>query len=165
MVHAKFVSFPLETLPLNDNNDSATCKIKLCNTAKQQCGKNTKCELKIPMENGKFITTPLKNGSFPYIEDTNVDNQTDGDVITKNNKTDSNLFAYNNNTGGNVTYNNKTDSNVFTYNNNTGGNKTDDINDSCESKSVIWTRQGPRRGIVSVQLLNSRQVQVKKLRS
>ena len=160
MVHTKFVSFPLKTLPIKYSSDSATCKIKLCNTAKQQCGRNTKCELKIPMDNGSFIITSIKNGSFPYIEDSNVDAETfDSNVTAKINKTDSNVLTNHNETGDNVTaYNNKAVDNVIP-----NSNKTDNITDSCESKSVIWTQQGPRRGVVSVQLLNFRQVQIKKL--
>ena len=46
------------------------------------------------------------------------------------------------------------DGNTLNMNNKTDNNSID----SCESKSVIWTPQGTQRGLLSVQLVNSRQV-------
>ena len=46
------------------------------------------------------------------------------------------------------------DGNTLNMNNETDNNSTD----NCESKSVTWSPQGTRRGLLSIQLVNSRQV-------
>ena len=56
MVHTKLVTFPLEISKLKKSATSTTCVIKLCNTAKRRCGRNTKCSITLPLNNGKFIS-------------------------------------------------------------------------------------------------------------
>lgn len=81
------------------------CTVNTCN-AKNCRYLGESCNTTIPVKDGAFIETEIK----------------DGNALNTNNETDNN------------------------------------ITDNCESKSVSWTPQGTRRGLLSVQLLNSREV-------
>lgn len=97
MVHEKLVTFPLTISKIKRSATSTKCTVRLCNLAKRKCGRNTKCSIALPVNNGKFIVKSLYK-----IEQ-----------------------------------------------NNTG---------ECKPSSVIWSYNGPRRGVVAIKLSNSRQV-------
>lgn len=97
MVHTKIVTFPLTIYTMKKSTTSTKCVVRLCNMAKQKCGRNTECPITLPVKNGKFVIKSIKK------------------INTRKSS-------------------------------------------ECKSKSVMWSPLGRRRGIVSVKLLNSKQV-------
>ena len=56
MIHARLVTFPLTiSSPINSTINSTECVLKVCNTAKRRCGRNTKCFIKLPVTEGELI--------------------------------------------------------------------------------------------------------------
>lgn len=76
MVYTKLVTFPLKILAMKSTATSTKCVIKLCNTAKRKCGRNTKCSITLPVNNGKFITTLFN------ITDNNINGQCGSKAVT-----------------------------------------------------------------------------------
>ena len=76
MVYTEFISFPLKISAVKSSATSTKCVIKLCNTAKKKCGRNTKCSIKLPLNNGKFITTLFN------ITDDNITDQCGSKAVT-----------------------------------------------------------------------------------
>lgn len=98
MIHTKLVTFPLTISNMqNSTKDSTKCIVKLCNTAKRKCGKNTKCPITLPVYNRKFIF-------------------------------------------------------------NTTINNYEESNSECKPDRVTWTPEGQRRGVLAVQLSNTKLV-------
>ena len=76
MVYTKLVTFPLKISAMKNLTTSTKCVIKLCNTAKPKCDRNTKCSIKLPVNNGKFITTLFN------ITDDNITGQCGSKAVT-----------------------------------------------------------------------------------
>jgi len=66
MVHTKSVTFPLDINGVMNSTNSTRCVVQLCNTAKQKCGRNTKCPITLPLDDGEFMV----NKSFKAIDNT-----------------------------------------------------------------------------------------------